>query len=139
MNKLEKIKVIIKDVPYVYLDFEMLQGDINDVAKNILSIKDKLKDAYLKREIDSKSYKIKPIFTPYEDYKYIDFYINIGYEGDREIEISVYRDETDEEFKKREELQKLRSIVAKKGAESKKLAQEKREKTLLATLKKKYE
>ena len=45
----------------------------------------------------------------------------------------------DEEFKKREELQKLRSIVAKKGAESKKLAQEKREKTLLATLKKKYE
>ncbi len=137
MKELEKIKVRIKDVPYVYLETNILSGELETVSKNILNIKDKLKEAFLQREINVADYKIPPVFTPFEDYKYI--HINIvDYDG-LDIEIEVFRDETEEEFKKREELQKLRSIVAKKGAESKKLAQEKREKTLLATLKKKYE
>ena len=139
MKELEKTKIQIKDLPYVYLDVYSLNGNINDVAKYILGIKKLLKDAYTIRENESSSYKIRPVFTPFKDYKYIEMEItNDMYEG-QELKVRVFRDETDEEFEARKKHQEEMSLRAKKGAESKKLIQEKREKALLETLKKKYE
>jgi len=139
MKELEKTKIQIKDLPYVDLDVYYLNGNINDVAKYILGIKKLLKDAYTIRENESSSYKIRPVFTPFKDYKYIEMEItNDMYEG-QELKVRVFRDETDEEFEARKKHQEEMSLRAKKGAESKKLIQEKREKALLETLKKKYE
>jgi len=138
MKELEKTKIQIKDLPYVDLDVYYLNGNINDVAKYILGIKKLLKDAYTIRENESSSYKIRPVFTPFKDYKYIEMEItNDMYEG-QELKVRVFRDETDEEFEARKKHQEEMSLRAKKGAESKKLIQEKREKALLETLKKKY-
>jgi len=139
MKELEKTKIQIKDLPYVDLDVYYLNGNINDVAKYILGIKKLLKDAYTIRENESSSYKIRPVFTPFKDYKYIEMEItNDMYEG-QELKVRVFRDETDEEFEARKKHQEEMSLRAKKEAESKKLIQEKREKALLETLKKKYE
>ena len=139
MKELEKTKIQIKDLPYVYLDVYSLNGNINDVAKYILGIKKLLKDAYTIRENESSSYKIRPVFTPFKDYKYIEMEITFDmYEG-QDLKVRVFRDETDEEFEARKKHQEEMSLRAKKGAESKKLIQEKREKALLETLKKKYE
>lgn len=138
MKELEKTKIQIKDLPYVDLDVYYLNGNINDVAKYILGIKKLLKDAYTIRENESSSYKIRPVFTPFKDYKYIEMEItNDMYEG-QELKVRVFRDETDEEFEARKKHQEEMSLRAKKEAESKKLIQEKREKALLETLKKKY-
>lgn len=139
MKELEKTKIQIKDLPYVDLDVYYLNGNINDVAKYILGIKKLLKDAYTIRENESSSYKIRPVFTPFKDYKYIEMEITFDmYEG-QDLKVRVFRDETDEEFEARKKHQEEMSLRAKKGAESKKLIQEKREKALLETLKKKYE
>lgn len=139
MKELEKTKIQIKDLPYVDLDVYYLNGNINDVAKYILGIKKLLKDAYTIRENESSSYKIRPVFTPFKDYKYIEMEITNNMCEGQELKVRVFRDETDEEFEARKKHQEEMSLRAKKGAESKKLIQEKREKALLETLKKKYE
>lgn len=130
---MNKQLVQVKDVPYTYLDFDLLNGDINEVAKNILGIKDRLKIAYDERDRYSSE------FTPFEDYVKIELYIEYGYEGDKDLAIRVYRWETDEELHKRLEQEKKRNESAKLAAKTKKEAQEKRERTLLENLKKKYE
>ena len=137
MKELEKTKIRIKDVPYIYLETNILNGELETVSKNILDIKNKLKRAFLEREANVSHYKIPSVFTPFEDYKYI--HINVvNYDG-LDIEIEVFRDETDEELEARKKHQEEMSLRAKKGAESKKLIQEKREKALLEKLKKKYD
>jgi ABC-type uncharacterized transport system involved in gliding motility auxiliary subunit len=139
---IEKQKVLIKDVPYFYINESIFNGTIEEVAKNILDLKNKLKEAYLKREKDKITTFRKdmiPTFTPFEDYKYIHFDVEKDYDGYIEYKLKVFRDETDEELNKRIEANKNKSIAAKKAAKSKKLAQEKRERTLFESLKKKYE
>ena len=139
MKELEKTKIQIKDLPYVDLDVYYLNGNINDVAKYILGIKKLLKDAYTIRENESSSYKIRPVFTPFKDYKYIEMNVTYdNYEG-QDLKVRVFRDETDEELEKRKLAIEQKILAGKKEAESKKLIQEKREKALLEKLKKKYD
>ncbi len=138
MKKMEKTKVQIRDIPYIYLDSDLLQGEIKEVSKNILAIKKKLKEAYDLREKSLGKDRLVDIFTPFKDYKYINLNVN-NYDGYSEVNIEVWRDETDEEYNKRLADIKRRSASAKKSAKNRKESQVKREKTLLETLKKKYE
>lgn len=128
---MNKQLVQVKDSPYIYLDFDLITGDINEISKNILGIKNKLKEAYDKREEEGYISN----FTPFEDYTKIELYIDYGYGGDKDLTICVYRWETDIEYEIRLALDKKRSEAAK----TKKEGQEKRERTLLENLKKKYE
>ena len=143
MKNPEKIKIQIKDVPYLYIDFDIIEGDIKEVSKKVLDIKNKLKTAYdARNQSIGTSYRedMVPQFTPFKDYQYI--YLKTGYGhdyDDRDLSLEVWRDETDEEYNKRLESNKKRSKSAKLAAITKKIAQEKREKSLLITLKKKYE
>ncbi len=140
--KEEKIMIQVKDVPYIYLDFDLFEGEIKDVVKKILNIKHSLITSWKNREINiSKEFKPDkmPVFTHYKDYEEIKINLEFDYDGERDIVIKVYRKETDEEFKTRLELSKIRSEKAKNAAVNRKLAQEKREKILLENLKKKYE
>lgn len=138
----EKQWVQIKDIPYLYLDFSIFEGEIKDVTKNILNIKQSLITSWKNREInvlkEFRPNKI-PVFTHYKDYEEIKIKLELNWEGERNIIIEVFRKETDEEFKIRLEQNKKRSESAKKAAINRKLSQEKREKSLLKTLKEKYE
>ncbi len=137
-TKIEKQRVQIRDVPYIYFDRYMFDGDIETVASKILGIKDKLKKACEER--DKQFLKTKNgHFVPFNQYKEIKIELEIDYHNEEsDVKIRVYRDETDEELKNRIEANKNKSIAAKKAAETRKLAQEKREKTLFENLKKKY-
>jgi hypothetical protein len=143
MKNPEKIKIQIKDVPYLYIDFDIIEGDIKEVSKKILDIKNKLKTAYDARNQNiGTSYRedMVPQFTPFKDYQYIHLKTGYGHDYDvRDISLEVWRDETDEEYNKRLESNKKKSNSAKLAAITKKITQEKREKSLLLTLKKKYE
>jgi len=139
-TKIERQKVQVRDVPYIYIDNNILKGTLEEVSKNIFNLKNKLKEAYNTREKSSKENFKKdktPYFTPFNEYKYINLDIDTSF-STIDFEIVVYRDETDEELSNRIEANKNRSIAAKKTAETRKLAQDKREKTLLENLKKKY-
>ena len=124
----------IKDVPHFYIENSLFEGNIEDVAKNVLNIRKQLKELYNQR--DKKGYEDK--FTPFEDYQYIKIRCNIYYES-MEYELEVWRDETDEEFKDRKKQIKERSIAAKKAILTKAKNLEIEEKALLEKLKKKYE
>ena len=142
MDTNKKLKISVKDIPYIYIDNDILSGTLEEVAKNILGLREKLKVSYLQRQSawdKSAEKRNQPRFTPFEDYKYIDLYVHSNYEDSWQIEIEVSRDETEEEFQKRIETNKKKSEAAKIAAKNRKLAQEKREKSLLETLKKKYE
>lgn len=138
---MSKLKIEIKDVPYIFIEEVILSGPLEQVANNILDLKNKVKEAYYKREENVKNNYIKdmiPSFTPFEDYKYIELDYNYNHD-DFDLHLRVYRDETDEEYNKRIELNKKRSEAAKIAAKNRKEAQEKRELSLLKTLKEKYE
>ena len=140
--KNEKILVQIKDVPYIYLEFDLFEGELKEVSNKILNIRKLLIDAWKNRELtikDSFRKDMIPIFTHYKDYEKIEIVIEFGYDSEGDIGLKIWRKETDEEFNKRIELSKIISENAKKSVITKKLAQEKREKTLLENLKKKYE
>jgi len=136
MNK-NRLKIEIKNVPYVYLDNSILSGTLEEVSKNILGLKDKLKEAYY--YVTSKKDIIYANLTPFENYKYIELDYRYNYNDDLELILKCYRDETDEEYNKRIELSKKKSEAAKLAAKNRKEAQKKRELSLLKTLKEKYE
>jgi hypothetical protein len=129
---MEKQKIRIKDVPYIYLDIDIIEGDITEVSANILNIRQNLHLAYLERQKNVPAEK----FTPFELYEEI--YIKRDY-NDLDLEIEVYRLETDEECREREELQKKRSNAIKKAAKERKLKQAQEELKLYNKLKAKYE
>lgn len=126
--KIERNKILIRDVPYVYIDTSLIQGDIDEVSKNILNLRNILKEAYESRKKD-----LPFSHTPFEDYKYIHLYYD-----EFDISLKVFRDESDEEFEKRLDANNKRSESAKLAAKNRKNAQEKRERTLFENLKKKY-
>lgn len=131
MSKNKK-KIRILDVPYLYLDRDLFEDDIEKVAKNVLNIKSLLKKEYEEREKSIKN----ETFTPFEKYQYIylDFYISDGIEFD----ITVYRDETDLEQKERLKKDKEYNIQLKRKQIEIKEKQEKEEKILFEKLKQKY-
>lgn len=130
MNKdSKKARVQIKDVPYIYLDYYLIEGDINEVSDKILTIKNKLKEAYDLRDKDVANYSKRDFittFTPFEDYQYI-VLKSENVDGYRELSISVWRDETDEECNRRLATSKKISESLKLAATNRRLAQEKRE------------
>lgn len=132
-QKIEKNKIRIRDIPYISFDIYSLDGEINEVSNTVLNIKNMLREAYKLR----KKYDEVSVFTPFEDYKYIHLKLEWD-EGGKYFEVQVFRDETDEEFKKRLDANNKRSESAKIAAENRKKAQEKRERTLFENLKKKY-
>lgn len=128
----EKQRIRIYDVPYLYLDRDLFEGDIEEVSKNILNIKSLLKKEYEEREKSIKN----ETFTPFEKYQYIylDFCIYDGIE----ISITVYRDETDLEQKERLKKDKEYNIQLKQKQLEIKAKQEEDEKALFEKLKQKY-
>lgn len=138
--KEEKEWIEIKDIPYLYIDTDIFEGNIQEVSKNILNISKKLKEAYLNREKEKNTYgKLIPEFTPFNKYENIKIHTEWDYDGYGEIIVKAYRKESDDELKARLEKSKILSMKAKESARKRKLSQEKREKSLLETLKKKYE
>lgn len=127
-----KEKIRILDVPYLYLDRDLFEDDIEKVAKNVLNIKSLLKKEYEEREKSIKN----ETFTPFEKYQYIylDFCIYDGIE----IGITVYRDETDLEQKERLKKDKEYNIQLKRKQKEIKEKQEESEKVLFEKLKQKY-
>lgn len=68
--------------------------------------------------------------------------VDYGYGSDDDsinFNVTGWRWETDAEVKKREEMVKIKAEAAKRGAITRKLAKEKREKTMYDNLKKKFE
>lgn len=133
----KRLKIEITDIPYVNIENYILTGSLEEVAKNILNLKNKLKEAYDYRA--SKKEYANSILTPFKDYKYIELDYKYNWDDNFELKLRCYRDETDEEYNKRIELAKKRSEAAKLAAKTKKEAQKKRELSLLKTLKEKYE
>lgn len=127
-----KEKIRILDVPYLYLDLDLFEDNIEKVAKNVLNIKSLLKKEYEEREKSIKN----ETFTPFEKYQYIylDFCIYDGIE----ISITVYRDETDLEQKERLKKDKEYNIQLKRKQKEIKEKQEESEKVLFEKLKQKY-
>ena len=132
---MNKAKIQIKDVPYVYLNSDLFKGEIEDVANKILSIRKKLEEEHLKRKAFNHPIKI----TPFEEYKYVDLDLFVDRDNSIEVYITVFRDETDEEYSERLKENKKRSESAKLSAEKRKENIINREKKLLEQLKKKYE
>ena len=129
----DRKKIQIKDVPYLYIDMYIFKGSIEEVSEKILNIKNDLKKAY---ETRKKQYPNEQ-FTLFNDYQYIELQHDI-YDRDS-IEVIVYRDETDQEYKKRIQEEKKRKDLAKLSAQKRKETIEKIEKTLYEKLKNKYE
>lgn len=123
---MEKQKIQIKDVPYIYLETDIIEGEITQVSAKILDIKNRLYSLYLERQ---KNYPSQE-FTPFELYEEIHI---------KDLEVEVYRLETDEEYRKRVELQEERSNAIKKAAKERKLKQAQEELELYNKLKAKYE
>lgn len=133
---MEKQKIQIKDVPYIYLETDIIEGEITQVSAKILDIKNRLYSSYLERQKNHPSQE----FTPFELYEEIRIIKKIKkYYNDSELEIEVYRLETDEEYHERVELHKKRSNAAKKAAKERKLKQAQKELELYNKLKAKYE
>jgi hypothetical protein len=131
MKIMEKIKIQIKDVPYIYLDFSLIEGEIGEVSKRILSIKNDLKKACDLREKDIIKFYEKgliPNFTPFKNYQYIYLKTEFGYDLENSLYIEVWRDETDEEYNKRLQTYKKIKESAKTSTAKKKITNEKNNK-----------
>jgi|688.fasta_scaffold1415160_2 hypothetical protein len=139
MKKLEKLKIQIRNVPYIYLSFDMLCGEINEVSKNILDIKNKLKEACVLRDKQFAKTIALSTFTPFKDYKYIMFNVVSDYDGEKEIVIEVFRDETDEEYEDRLKEEEISFNLKKLASKRRKEQKEIKEKAFLEKLKLKYE
>lgn len=129
-----KKKIQIKDVPYIYTDRTLFEGKLEDIAAAVLNLRNRLNEAYEKRAAAFPN----EVFTPFEQYEDIAIVVDHSYD-EWDLNIVVFRDETDAEEKAREEADVRRSVSAKLAAANRKAAQEKRERTLLENLKKKYE
>lgn len=128
-KKNEKIEIGMEFTSFLN-DYE-LEGDITKVVETIKTIPERIKKHY-QYNTDLQmahrfSIKLKPAWE-YGDNGSHDEYV-----------IEAFRWETDEEFKIRMERSKIQKEAAVKREASKKQTIEKRERTLLESLKKKYE
>lgn len=130
--------VQIKDVPYIYVDFYLFEGTLEEVSSKILNIRNQLADAISNHNKQYEKIKgFKPL-TPIESYKEIKLKISHNYDYN-EIKLNCFREKTEDEIKEEKDRERKRKESAKKAAETRALAKEKRERTLLANLKKKYD
>lgn len=123
-------KEIMMELPG-FLDKSMFEGRLEEIIENIKNIPDRLVKNY-PHNPDIKNYHR---FSIRQDTEY-EYYSSDSHDV---YHLQCWRWETDEEVRIRLEKSKKQSEASKKAAITKKLAQEKREKTLLQTLKKKYE
>ena len=132
----EKQWVQIKDIPYVYIDSSIFEGDIIEICKKLKNIKNLLKEAYQYRnQYYCDGHGVT--FTDFKDYQKISIVRNYNMDSGWDFNLKVERLETDEELKARIKKQEEHSKRAQ--AKKRKSSQEKRERALLETLKKKYE
>jgi len=108
-----------------YADLDQFRGKLNDILRFIEELPKKLVEEH----------GVSKDYYTFELDWYKDYYEDSSYD----LHIYGYRKETVEEATKRIEDIKKRAEASKKAIITKKQAQEKREKTLLETLKKKYE
>jgi hypothetical protein len=117
----------IKDVPYVYLDSSLIEGELDDVAFRIKDLKRQLKEAHEMRE----AARSDENFTPFSLYEKIR--LERDYFADTfELQIRVFREETEDEEKERIKKEKDRDALIKSR-------EEKKERALYEKLKKKFE
>lgn len=120
-------KIEKREELYLYIPIDVFEGNLEDVCKKVLNLKERLKQEHqVVKDNPNKYFKYELFFTSYYD------------EG-MEAKIRGVRLETDEEFNNRIERNKKQQQAGKMAAKKRKENQEKRELTLLETLKKKYE
>jgi hypothetical protein len=126
--KKEKKRELLREIPH-FVDDAQLEGDIDVIVKYIKSLPQRAREAYP----DSVDIKNSHRFSIRigKEYNYGDSY-NVYH-------LQCWRWETDEDLELRLEQTKKEREAAKKAAITRKTAQEKRERSLLETLKKKYE
>lgn len=108
MKQKEKIDIEIKDVPYMYIDYDLFEGSIEDVSKKVLAIREQIVSAYEARE------KMIPYkYTPLEQYEDIRIRC-INYNDRCEFGVYVFRKETELKRKKEEEERALYEELKKK-------------------------
>lgn len=128
--KIQKIE--LKQDIHNFLDYSNFEGDLLQISKTITNIPKKLNEIYPNNPNIQNSHRFSLRADKNYGYNYND-------ETTVEFVVECWRWETDEEFKKRKETAAKRVQAGKKAVETKKSAQEKRERTLLQTLKAKYE
>lgn len=133
MKQKEKKVIEIKDIPYLYIDYDFFEGSIEEVSKKVLEIREQIVSAYEARE------KIYPYakYTPIEQYE--DIRINCIYSDGYEFKVCVFRKETDEEFKLRLDNERRLKNARKKLETELKRKKEEEERALYEELKKKFE
>ena len=135
---MKKQRIQIGDVPSLWLDTDLFCGTPEEIAKKVLDIPNQLHKVYAERAKEPTDWK----YTPWELYEDIRIETVIDhYYGDVSIEVNikVYREETDAEYKSRKESEKKEKDNIQLTKEKRELAKEKRELELLKELKKKYE
>jgi hypothetical protein len=133
MKQKEKIDIEIKDVPYMYIDYDLFEGSIEDVSKKVLAIREQIVSAYEARE------KMIPYkYTPLEQYEDIRIRC-INYNDRCEFGVYVFRKETDEELKLRLDKERQLKNARKKRETELKRKKEEEERALYEELKKKFE
>lgn len=129
-----KRKIAINDAPFIYFSIdEIVNCTIEEAAKNILAIKDRIKEVY-----DRRSYSYPTVvFTPFESYEFIELYFS---ESDNdELYFTVSRTETDEEYDLRIKRELEDAEKRKIAAETRKKNKENKQRALYEKLKKQYE
>ena len=121
--------------PKPYISIDNLEGDINDVVKFLTDIPNSCKERLAELK-EQKGFRYDPMWDLIDEYK---INIDTAWLEETNLTIDTFRDETDEEEKRRLEMNKKRSEAAKKAAITKKESQLKREKTLYENLKKKFD
>lgn len=126
--------VKIRDVPYLYLDGSIVEGTLEEISSQVLNVKNMIAETIERARKDGHL-----SLTPIEDYKEIRLHLKRDFDGDVELGLECFREKTPVEIEREREQRKARAAAAAKAAETRKLAKEKREKTLYENLKKKFE
>lgn len=127
-KQLRKIKC---DVPYIDLS-DVFEGEISEVAEKVLAIRERL----VERWEQLGGYDVSNE-NP-NNWKYINIVRDYWEEG-FQYRIEVYRDETDDEYKKRLSDEKLLAAILEEKKLKQKNSQQKREIAILKRLAKKYD
>lgn len=135
MKKIEKTKrrIEVKAPNHIYVDLGFFEGRVSDVAERINKFIPEHKE-FIKNLKQENGYRKDPMWELINDYEF-----DINYWHDSvEVEVKYYRDETDDELKKRIESDKKKSESSKKRAMMEKIKKEKEERELYEKLKMKY-
>lgn len=131
----ERNRVIVHAPNNFYFDIDFFVDDVDKIIEKLRDIK-KNHQKFLKEIKADKSRTYDPMWDLIDKYEFKIEYYN-DYETD--VQLVFSRPETDSEYEKRIEANKQKSKAAIENAKKRKISTEKRERTLLETLKKKYE